>query len=177
MSNEPVSERTRQRRRILRAVAGTPIVLTLPSGAALAAGSLTCDVKSFNAFDPDVVTGFPTDSGDPSSWMRYKLPKLLMLPDGQGGGNGSNGRVPGFALNGTYYKVEDDVAIEFVPNMNGANGPTSTGEFYYGLVDYNAGSPVLVLDKTTENGINPIAGASCWNSLTGDQLTSNIIIN
>ncbi|MGL1832473.1 hypothetical protein ACKVEX_02585 [Rhodocyclaceae bacterium SMB388] len=173
MSN-PISERTRQRRRILRVAAGAPIVLTLPSGAALAAASVGCDVKSLNNFNPNNVEGFAPVSGDKSSWMRIELPKLLMREGNDGGGPSATGRVPGFLFNGTYYKVENDAATVFEPNQSGGNAPTATDEFYYALVDYQDGVGFLTLDKNDGN-VNPIAGVSCWNSLTGAQLQDNVI--
>lgn len=176
MSN-PVSERTRQRRRILRAAAGVPVVFTLPSGAVLASTSIMCAENSADEFllagqKPKVFESAP------DMWMRVRVPKLLMFPEGVGGGNGNDaGRVPGFNYPpGTlsYYKVENDVAVEFTPNQNGANQPDTTEEYYFILANNDGLTGEIALSIADVD--NPIAGHSCWNSLKGTSFNSNVII-
>lgn len=170
MSN-PVSERTKQRRRILRAAAGGPIVLTLPSGAAFAATSLSCQVKSaVMAFDES--TAGAVTSAD--KWVRFEVAAYRI--------NQSGGPVDGFKLlfdgNDDWYRVHDNGTVSSVtPNGN----PSATGGYFYLLVDYDAyisnGSDPRMFVYRGDPIANPIAGTSCWNSIssTADELSSNVI--
>src|SRR5690606_20563225 len=64
------SERTEQRRRILRAAASAPVILTLPSGAALAATSVTCAQKSQELAQTSPPAGV---ASAPDTWMRFEV--------------------------------------------------------------------------------------------------------
>ena len=64
------SEQRSRRRRILKAAASAPVVFTLPSGAALAAGSLTCAEKSANLAVSGAVP-VPGVTLAPDIWMRF----------------------------------------------------------------------------------------------------------
>lgn len=157
--------RTTKRRRMLQAAIGVPVVLTLPSGAALAAGSLTCDIKSTNLALNIGASLKLIDSLPGDTWMRKRLEKYIV-------GSSSYIRV-----NDVWYLVNaDGTATPATPSPE----PTApSGEYYYALVDYaayDAGAsggyyyPLVSAPLAT-----PIAGESCWNSLNGTQLTSNIL--
>lgn len=165
------SERRERRRRILKGAAGVPVVLTLPSGAAIAATSVNCDANSQTIFRAEGADGFPTA---PDSWMRVRLPKYKIRLQ-QGGST----RVDGFRFDsGTatrWFRIEGDQAIEVTYDIHKQHLPEEVaGEYYYGLVDYQNGIGELLLNQD-DPGIMPIAGCSCWNSLTGSTLTSNVI--
>lgn len=156
-------EKLKQRRRaLIKAAAATPAVLTLPSGAALAAASLTCKDKSQTIAQADPPPGARTFNDD---WMRYRVPAFSIKQPG--------GPVKGFEYPaGTWYKV-DGAGKAYSINLQPGNGnlPTPTGGYYYLLVNYSSGQTfdsVYVGQQLP----NPIAGASCWNSLTGAQLTN-----
>ncbi len=158
-------DRTQQRRRLLKTAAGIPVVLTLPSGAALAASSGMCVDNSAAAFTTDVQrVAVATDS-----WVRISLQKYSIKPM-----TGPN--VSGFTYNSLWYQVTDGLATEVIPKANGS-GPMVTpvaGEFYYALAGYDpspggglTGTPIIDNSLT---GTQPVAGGSCWTSLTGEAL-------
>ena len=67
--SSPLSERTKQRRRLLKAAAGIPAIVVLPVGAQTAAGSLTC-VDKGRLENPDP----PVDIvATPDVWVREEL--------------------------------------------------------------------------------------------------------
>ncbi|HRP97637.1 MAG TPA: hypothetical protein PL143_15450 [Rhodocyclaceae bacterium] len=164
------SERREHRRRILKAAAGVPVVLTLPSGAAMAAVSVTCDARSQDLYRAEGAAGFPTS---PDAWMRVQLPKYSIRLK-------KSGRyVDGFRFSsGTtvrWFKVDGDEAIEVTGELHTAHAPQEVaGEYYYGLIDYQNGYGELLLTQDDQD-VMPIAGCSCWNSLTGSTLTTNVI--
>lgn len=163
------SERREHRRRILKAAAGVPVVLTLPSGAAMAAVSVTCDATSQDLYQVEGAAGFPTS---PDSWMRVQLPKYRIRLQG-------STRVDGFRfISGSterWFKVDGDEAIEVTGELHPAHAPQEVaGEYYYGLIDYQNGFGELMLTQNDQN-VMPIAGCSCWNSLTGSTLTTNVV--
>ncbi len=161
--SKAVSEKNEQRRRILRAATAAPIVLTLPSGAALANTSLMCDQNSKARFDWEK-NSINTFSPAADDWMRVKLQEYqIVVVSG-------DAPVIGFQYNGQWYKVESDVAML----IGTPDEATLTGNSIYGLADYNGGNPVVLLDKNS--AVSPIAGASCWNSLTGSNHASNVLL-
>jgi len=172
--SSPVQAHTEQRRKLIKAAAGASAVFTLPSGAALANVSATCDQKSLKLYqDAAKPTGF---SAATDGWMRVKLQKYNVrakLP-----GETSNTTGAGFNYAGKWFRVISSTtggnkAVEVLP----VNTTIVSNEFFYGLVHYDSNAKMgkLVLDQTAET-VNPIAGASCWNSLTGATLNSNTII-
>lgn len=169
--SSPETERAARRRSLVKAAAGVGAVFTLPSGAALAATSLTCNNKSATLYNegPKPVT-YGTS---PDNWMRIKLQKYKRIKVRL---NGSVTEVEGFTYNGNWFRVVSDSgnnrAIQVV--LDSGVPQKVTGQFYYGLVDYDGTPGKLILDQNQTN-LNPIAGASCWNSLTGSKLTSNIL--
>ena len=83
--SSPLSERTKQRRRLLKAVAGVPAIVVLPAGAQTAASSVTCVRKGLDANTPPrpAETVSATDQ-----WVRQQVPgsnppeyKLVLDPD------------------------------------------------------------------------------------------------
>ncbi len=160
------SEQKHRRRRILKAAASAPVVFTLPSGAALAAASLTCAEKSAElaGSGAEPVPGVTTA---PDNWMRFSLQGYTI--------NQSGGQLQGFTLGGNWYAVNaDGTVVAVVPNGN----PNANGTTYYALVDYESyaagNAQTMYVYLGTPIG-SPIAGASCWNSLTGATLTANVI--
>lgn len=89
-----VSEKTEQRRRILRAATAAPVVLTLPSGAALANSSLMCDQNSQARFNWEK-GGINNFNTSPDDWMRIKLPEYDIVI------NSGDAPVKGFQYNGS----------------------------------------------------------------------------
>lgn len=166
-------ERTQQRRRLLRAAASAPVVFTLPTGAVLAATSLSCADKSAERF---LSEGAPGVTTSPDSWMRFQVPALKIKPQGSGS------HVSGFELNGVYYQPNADGTVAEITNTNGTPTPIA-GSNYLLLVDYSTYSSTYSSTSSAHLYVypgqtpvsNPIAGASCWSSLTGVLLTTNVI--
>ena len=158
------SEKNIKRRRILKAAASAPVVFTLPMGTALAANSISCAVKSADRAANETVAGVTTA---PDAWMRFSLPGFTI--------NQSGGPVSGFNFDGRWFRVNGDGSVTVV-TPNGT--PRANGVTYYALVDYEAyslGQPASMYVYTGTPIDNPIAGASCWNSLEGTALTGNVI--
>ncbi|MCB1901547.1 MAG: hypothetical protein KDH16_19810, partial [Rhodocyclaceae bacterium] len=158
-----------KRRKLIKSAVGAPALFTLPGavGSAMAAASLGCDVKSQAAFaDESSVEGFPSSARD--KWMRVRCEVWQFKIVGATGP-----AVDGFKFNGAYYFVTDGVAEQVAVDANPA--PKQVANAYvYALVDYQQGAPAtIVLDPG--NAVSPIAGASCWNSLTSSNLTTNVI--
>lgn len=160
-------EQLKQRRRaLIKAAGAAPVVFSLTSGSAVAATSLTCKDKSQSLAQIQQPAG--ATQGSPDTWMRYKV-DAYSIPQ-------PNADVLGFQYpTGTWYKVVSGVASRVTLQSNG-NGqgtlPTSTGGFYYLLVNYSSGQSfdAVYVGQTIQN---PIAGASCWNSLTGGTSATN----
>lgn len=165
------NDRAQRRRRILQAAVGAPVVLTLPNGAAAAAASLNCADKSqAMATDPGTLDKAEGIATAPDTWMRYRV---------QGYKAGSS-KTPVFTLDGTHwYEVLATGAAQPYTLAAGVTPQVVTGKYYYVLVDYatyNSGAPISAYvypDKSPV--VNPIAGASCWNSLTGSSVGSSVI--
>ncbi|MDE1464348.1 hypothetical protein [Spartinivicinus poritis] len=80
---EQLSSKQVQRRKFLKASAvGAPIVLTLRSGAALAATSATCDMKlaEANLPAPDAVVSEADGMSEDPSWVRAMGTKHIFMP-------------------------------------------------------------------------------------------------
>lgn len=157
-----------KRRRLIKSAAAAPIVLTLPSGSALAASSAMCDKKSADAF---AASPAPAVTAVSDRWMRAQLQQYAF----KGKVEGANGAASftGFKYGGTNYAVVNGVAVPLVQTNQES---MLQGQFYYVLVDYKGDQPVgLILDSSSIGVQNPIAGASCWNSLTGETLVENVI--
>ena len=177
------SDKKNQRRRdILKAAAGVPAVFTLPTGAALATTSVTCVVKGNTLTTPSVVTT------SPDTWIRFSVAAISFV---RANGN----RVFGFKIsNGgsghNYFKVNGTA----IPQVNPHGTPTEQAvpgvTNYFLLVDSQDYSDAATETKYiflgtnnvsgTSNIAQPIAGASCWNSVIASpgnikSLTSNLI--
>ena len=173
--SSPLRAHTEQRRKLIKAAAGASAVFTLPSGAALANVSATCDQKSLKLYDDATTTptGFSTTT---DGWMRVKLQQYSVQAKLPGASAMSTG--PGFTYGGKWFRVVSDSSGGNKAVLVSQNNTSLiSNQYYYGLVHYDSTgkSGRLVLDQSTES-VNPIAGASCWNSLTGASLTSNTII-
>ncbi|NLF54574.1 MAG: hypothetical protein GX576_09335 [Thauera phenolivorans] len=193
------SERTEQRRRILRAAASAPVILTLPSGAALAATSVTCAQKSQELAQNSPPAGV---AAAPDNWMRFKVDvysftgsvsatstSAFLDASATGSADAVASAAPAaqkelyFTLSSQWYRVladgtADPVALSAANNKPIGELAKPEGERFV-LVDYaayQAGiSQTLYVYPTSSPVINPISGASCWNSLTGATLTSTVI--
>lgn len=157
-----------KRRRLIKSAAAAPVVFTLPSGAALAASSAMCDVKSGVAF---VAEPKPAVTAGADRWMRAELQAYTF----KGKIAGVNGATdyPGFKFSDIKYAVVNGSAVAL---SNVTKETELTGQFYYVLVDYRGDqSPGVILNSASLGDALPIAGASCWNSLTGDTASSNVI--
>ena len=160
-----------KRRRLIKSAAAAPIVLTLPSGSALAASSAMCDKKSADAFADNPASAVTAGS---DRWMRAELQKYSF----KGKVEGLNGTAeyPGFKYGDVNYAVINGAAKP-IELSNGNDAETlQQGQYFYVLVDYKGDHSVgLILGSSTIGAQNPIAGASCWNSLTGGTLVKNVI--
>ena len=192
------SERTEQRRRILRAAASAPVILTLPSGAALAATSVTCAQKSQELAQTSPPAGV---ASAPDTWMRFEVDVYsfngsvtatstsAFLDASATSTTATAGSTPQaqkelyFTLGSQWYRVLADgtaepVALSAANNKSLGDLGASEGKRFV-LVDYaayQAGvSQTLYVYPTSSPVINPISGVSCWNSLTGANLTSTVI--
>ena len=149
-----------QRRALVKAVAAAPVVFTLPSGAALATTSLTCADKSKLQAVP-APANIKTNETD--KWVRYRVQKKKFKV----AGSGPSSFLFGFELNGTLYYGNGAQVTGTVTDLTTVNG-----QYYYLLLDYDAyknGSSVIASAYPADNSIsNPIAGGSCWASLTGE---------
>ena len=141
------------------------MVFTLPNGSALAAASMSCAQKSDNLADRSPPTGVTTSA---DTWMRYRLDAYSI--------NQSGGPVSGITFGGKWYRVDvNGIATEVTPN---GNPQPISGSYYYALVDYSTYPTTGAIGSVypAKSPIdNPIAGASCWNSLLSTALTSNVI--
>jgi hypothetical protein len=176
-------EKNKQKRRsLLKVAAGAPVIFTLPTGAALAAASLTCKDKSkalANQTPPKGVV--PTSD----NWMRHMVVgKKIKI-------QGDNTVRKGFTLNSKWYRVYvgngpnsgtvEDITLTRDTSYS-PNNPDN-GDSYYLLVDQTKhellpGSPEsFVFLGTTDPNFAPIAGHTCWNSIStvSNNLTGNVI--
>jgi hypothetical protein len=154
--------RTEQRRRILRATVGVPVVYTLSSGAALAQGSLSCAEKSLTLYQE---LQSPLFNPVNDQFLRVALSTFsfkIANPSGSG-----NIDVIGFqypAGTGPWYYIENNQAFAADPKTP----PKATNNVVYGMLNYRDinGVRTLTLEPTIlASEINPLAGASCATSL------------
>ena len=165
-------EKAKSRRRIIQGLAGAPVIYTLPIGAALAAGSLSCVDKSQNlkaASPPQLL------ATSPDTWIRVKLQVYK---------HGSDLYVT-LSSSGVskWYKLTNTSGVwtAALDSSYNGSGAQAQSQYLYGLVDYSgytagAGTPYIY---PQDQGIDqPVAGASCWNSVTATQAAdgSNLIL-
>lgn len=172
------SEQEKQRRRsIVKGVAGVPLIFTLPNGTALAAASLSCKDKSHALAQTEPYKGGLV--GSPSitdKWVRFKIQAYSIKQQ-------SNSFVTGFTLNNLWYSVNlSNGAVNQVTPLGNGNAPTVlAGQFCYLIVDYDkyssSASPETYIFLGTDTPSAPIAGSSCWNSLSGTTASADNLIN
>jgi len=169
-------QKKQHRRGILKAVAGAPLIFTLPTGAVVAATSLTCNEKSNNLPTP---AGATTSASTSDTWIRYKVQrKVIRLVT-----NGSTTSVRNaFTLGTDWYQVDHTTGmVTKVTNLDSTYPAVDVqNRFYYLLVDHDkyseSASPESFVYLGTAPVLDPVAGTSCWNSVTpGANLTSNIL--
>jgi hypothetical protein len=157
-----------KRRLLIKSAAAAPVVLTLPSGSALAASSAMCDKKSADTF---ATSPQPAVTALSDRWMRAQLQAYAFK--GKVEGQNAATDYTGFKYSDVNYAVVGGVAVPLVLTNKDT---LMSGTYFYVLVDYKGDQSVgLILDSSTIGAQNPIAGASCWNSLTGDTLVENVI--
>ena len=149
-------EKLKQRRRaLIKAAGAAPVVFSLTNGSPAAAASITCVDKSADIRPrPKMVIGGDTAS---DGWVRVRVQRLRFRSTSAGT------NVVGFAYQGNYYTVSSNVATLYMPPTDVRI--TNVDNRYYGLlVDYAAPGiyGVYPADELIEN---PVAGASCWNSV------------
>lgn len=176
--SSPEQDRAAHRRKLIKAAVAMPAVFTLPSGAALAATSTQCSANSLQAYEQSKPATF---AGTTDTWVRLKLERFRIHVNA---GSGGWKQIDAFRYppaTGPWYQVVDDGsrAVQVTATVfsgGGSKNPASTGTYYYGLLDYKGETspPELLLQQG--NGINPIAGGSCWTSLTGVDAPGNILL-
>ena len=162
------------RRRLIKSAAVAPIVFTLPSGAALAAASATCDAKSLTTFvnsDPRVKAVDIASDG----WVRAAFQRVDF--NGKLVQTGAAQAFSGFIYEGRYYGVNELTGVAtHVPHVSG-QGAAVPGKSYYVLVSYTSETPIFDSATVTSiSGPSPISGGSCWNSLRPNSVGLNNII-
>lgn len=177
-------DRAAHRRKLIKAAVGAPVVFTLPSGAALAATSLSCAEKGASAengasrarvatAEDFAVQPMQTFSSAPSdTWVRFKLDKYrFAVPDG-GPGQG-RAFVYGFWYNNQWYQVSQDgsTATPVVPFASPAPEQV-LNQSYYGLVAYQNGS--IILATSEEQSVAAIT-ASCMASINPEAAQSMLL--
>lgn len=175
-------DKKKQRRRdILKAAAGVPAVFTLPTGAALAATSLTCVAKG--------IKNLPTPGGVTTSsdtWIRFRVPAISFNKTASGTVTSVNGFRLSKSGGGYNYFEVSGTPISQVTPASPPNISTVTGVTNYFLLvdsaDYSdtATTTNYIYLGTTGTIAQPIAGASCWNSVIASPgvikgLTNNLI--
>ena len=149
-------EKLKQRRRaLIKAAGAVPVVFSLTNGSPAAAASLTCADKTKGASAPYVTSG--TDG-----WVRVSVPQLEYI---SGNGNGTHVAGYGFMYKGNYYTVNSNGSIISGKPNGTTQEQTVPNQNYYLLVDYGGSPGSFTVYPTDTNIGNPIAGASCWNSV------------
>ena len=180
------SEQQKQRRRsVLKAVAGAPVIFTLSAGTDVAAASITCKDKSLTLAKNSPPPGASTAATD--TWVRYRVQRKqikITIP------NGSKQIVTNaFTLGNNWYLVDGNGVVNNVTaiRLTNYNPRNLANQFYFLLVDHTKylnstiTSPQSFAFLGTDNNVTaPIAGGSCWNSITpppGNQVPTNNILN
>ncbi|WP_345794497.1 hypothetical protein AAG895_05330 [Thauera sp. JM12B12] len=149
-----------KRRRLIKAAAAAPVVFTLPSGAALAAtSSPTCDAKSLTRFNTSSVDAVVSEPGD--GWVRGRFQSWTFRIKSE------NSSSIGFKHLGNWYVVSNGSASLVLGEVftNGSNAPSERlDQYHYVLLNYPDQTSLVF--NASQADIAPIAGASCWNSLT-----------
>lgn len=175
MSTSDSDKQKQRRRNILKAATAVPAIFTLPTGAALAQTSLTCVDKS-KAFAAQTPPMGVTTAAD--TWVRFSVAKYkIKLKD--------SSKVLGFSLNNQWYSVTG--AANTIANVSLNRDTTYTPVLqtggYFLLVDQSKyqnqpNSPQSFVFLGSENQVtSPVAGNSCWNSVTPNKQISSTVLN
>ena len=170
------SEKQKQRRRgILKAIASTPVIFTLPAGAQVAAASLTCKDKSLELATTNPPRGAAANS---DTWIRYKVQRKKIRISVPGSPKKKINNT--FTINNQWYRVDGGIVENITESYDSDFTPVDvSGKSYYLLVDHSdypgTGSQSYVYLGTDNQVASPIAGNSCWNSITGIPLNSNVL--
>jgi hypothetical protein len=155
------------RRTLLKGALGAPAVFTLPTGAAMAAASLTCIEKAQEQAQASGIQGLTTT---PDQWVRAKLVVYEAIPDKPGavssstsGGIGATS--PGADANKIKVVTVDQMTTWYDLNGNkvAVKNPKQTGESVYALVDYSSPSNPQLFPA--QNPVTSPASTSCAASL------------
>lgn len=174
MSTSDSDKQKQRRRNILKAATVAPAVFTLPTGAALAQTSLTCVDKS-KAFAAQTPPMGATTAAD--TWVRYSVAKYRVKPQ-------NSGKVFGFSLNSQWYSVTgvNNAIMSITLDTNQAP-ELQAGQYYFLLVDHSKyqnlpNSPQSFVFLGSANQVtSPVAGSSCWNSVTPNKLINSTVLN
>lgn len=180
------SEQQKQRRRsVLKAVVGAPVIFTLSAGTDVAAASISCKDKSLTLATNSPPSGVSTAATD--TWVRYRVQRKqikITLPDGS-----KQIVTNAFTLGINWYLVDDSGGVTNVTAIRRTNyTPIDlANQFYFLLVDHTKylnstiTSPQSFVYLGADNSAAaPIAGSSCWNSITpppGNQVPITNILN
>ncbi|MCX4025345.1 hypothetical protein H0A36_23135 [Endozoicomonas sp. SM1973] len=158
---EQLSSKQVQRRRFLKASAvGAPLILTLRSGAALAAASATCDMKlaEANIPAPNAVVSEADGMSEDPSWVRAIGTKHTFTPTS----NGETQEV--IEVDGTLY-VLDMNQLTPAPNQD----QLMEWEQADGDVTTESVSVLVHFDNTHQMSVESVTGSpltnSCWVSI------------
>ncbi|WP_341645746.1 hypothetical protein [Thauera sp. SDU_THAU2] len=141
--------RNEARRRLIKSAAAAPVVFTLPSGAALAATSSSCEANSSGLFGRE--TPRAVEMGT-DKWVRARV-QALKFKAVKAAGNGSE-NVNGFMYGDSYYKVSNGGAEEVTLKF-GSQPTLYPNQYYYVLVNYPDRTPILDVSAI---GATPMAG-------------------
>lgn len=177
------SEQQKQRRRsVLKAVAGAPVIFTLSAGTDVAAASITCVNKSATLA---ASTNPFRAASSTDTWVRYRVQRKKIKITLNGTGQLVTNA---FTLGSDWYLVDGSGVVSNVTAIRRTNyTPVDlTNQFYFLLVDHakyltstiTSPQSFVILDSSNI-GIAPVAGASCWNSVTppGNQVSTNNILS
>jgi hypothetical protein len=174
MTHSQSEQQKRRRRGILKAAAGAPVIFTLPAGAQVAAGSLTC-------IDKQNVLPIPEGAlSTPDTWIRYRVERVTAQftnPDAT--------YDTAFLLDDIWYKVDGNKVSKITGTLqqNSSNpSSVSTPQYYFLLVDQSKYYSTTT-DKSSyvylgQAIATPVAGTSCWNSITpgtDNDINSNVL--
>ncbi len=177
--SEEEEQKKQHRRGILKAVAGVPVIFTLSAGTNVAAASISCKEKNQAAL--------PTPGGvsaTSDTWIRYKVQKQSITITNTNNGNVVQANNAFTLDNIKWYRanVSTHVVNPVNPLRAISNALPVPGQFYYLLVDHSefssGANPENFVYLGTENSASdPVAGGSCWTSLTGITTNTGNVIN
>lgn len=173
MSTSDSDKQKQRRRNILKAATAVPAIFTLPTGAALAQTSLTCVDKS-KAFAAQTPPMGATTAAD--TWVRYSVAKYKIKLKG-------GVEVLGFTLNSQWYSVTGAANAITNVSLDTISKPVLQTGGYFLLVDQSKyqnqpNSPQSFVFLGSENQVtSPVAGNSCWNSVTPNKQISSTVLN